>query len=257
MRAFARFRGAALAGMVSLGITSSLVGCAEEDPDAHTNGVGRLSPTAIEAKAREAAKGARSVRLSGKVTSNGRRYRLDMRLKQDGAMGKVTTKDATFSLLRVGDDLYLKADKDFWLDQNDPSDGGTADAEPDRDAVAAAEKLDGKYVKVPADDPAYRQFSGFTTLDVMLDGLLALQGERATGERREVGGVRTIQVTADEGKGGVIDVALVGKPFPLRMQRAGGAGVLHLDDWNKDFTIRAPSKKQTVDYGEEMLPPRE
>ena len=250
MSAFARRRAATLAGVIGLGLTVLLTGCgAEEDPDAHTNGVGKLPATEIEARARKAAKAARSVRLTGEVISKGRRYRLDIRLKQDGAVGEVATKDATFSLLRVDEDLYLKANRDFWLDR-----GSRGDREPSREAVAAAEKLHGKYVKVPADDPAYQQFNGFTTMDVVLDGLLAMQGERKTGDRREVGGVRTIQVTAGDGKGGAIDVALVGTPFPLRMERAGGAGVLHLDDWNKPFTLRAPAKEQTVDYGSQMLP---
>lgn len=255
MSAFARCRRAAVAGVLGLGLTVSLTGCgAEEDPDAHTNGIGRLPAAEIEARALKAAKAARSVRLSGEVISKGRRYRLDIRLNQNGAVGEVSTGEATFSLLRVHDDLYLKANRDFWLDRGDRGAGGKGGRTPSREAIAAADKLDGKYVKVPTDDPAYRQFSGFTTMDVVLDGLLALQGKRETGDRREVGGVRTIQVTAGDGKGGVIDVALDGKPLPLRMQRAGGAGVLHLDDWNKTFTLRAPAKEQTVDYGSAMLP---
>ena len=64
------------------------------------------------------------------------------------------------------------------------------------------------------------------------------------GERRrratatQVGGVRTIRVTAGEGAGGTLDVSLEGTPYPLRFARAGGAGALTLADWDKDFALR-------------------
>ncbi|MBQ0983849.1 hypothetical protein KBZ10_04785 [Streptomyces sp. F63] len=228
-----------------LGLTAALAGCSAEqkDPDAGTNGIGKLSAKKIEKRAVKAADAADAVRLSGNVVSKGRTYELDMRLKEDGGSGRVTTGSSTFELLRVEKDLYLKADAAFWKDQQ---------GEPSKADAEAAGKLDDKYVKVPTTDPAYKQFSGFTDMGVLLDGLLVLHGDRSKGERTEVGGVRAIRVAAGGGAGGTIDVSLEGTPYPLRFQRAGDAGVLRLSDWNKDFGLKVPEKGDIVDYGPEI-----
>ncbi|MGP3926059.1 hypothetical protein [Streptomyces sp. 8N616] len=248
MAAYPRTRNAALVGAVCTALAVGLVGCgAEEDPDAGTNGLGKLSPRKIESRALKAVEGAGAVRLSGSVVTRGRTYTLDMRLKQGkegGGIGQLSTKGKTFEMLRVGDDLYLKADADFWASQ-----GGGKQSKSDAEA---ASKLDDKYVKVPTGDPAYKQLSGFTDMDLLLDGLLDLRGGLGTGERGTVGGVRTIRITGGDGSGGAVDVSLEGTPYPLRLERAGDAGVLELADWNKDFTLKAPSKDHIIDYGRQI-----
>ncbi|MEV6396895.1 hypothetical protein AB0M39_19270 [Streptomyces sp. NPDC051907] len=229
------------------GLTAALTACGGEDPDAGTNGVGKLSAVEIETKARAAADAAVSVRLSGTLVSKGGTYKLNMRLKHDGATGSVTSKDNTFELLRVGKALYLKADAGFWSHVD-----GKGEGEPSKTDAAAADKLDDKYVKVPEGDPSYDQFRGFTDMDVLVEGLLGMQGELSKGDRTQVGGVRTIKVKAGDGAGGVLDVALVGKPYPIQFTRAGGAGVLTLGDWDVDFKLVEPSKGETVDYGRQL-----
>ncbi|WP_251094829.1 hypothetical protein [Streptomyces sp. Caat 7-52] len=225
----------------ALAVTGAMVlsGCGGDDPDAGTNGVGKLPPDKIQAKTRAAADGAAAVRLSGTVVTSGRTYRLDMQLKADGGTGSVTSQGATFKLLRVGEKLYLKADADFW-NHADRSDGATG-------------KLDGKYVKVPQGDPAYKKFSGFTDKDVLLDGLLTLHGALATdGHHADQSGTPTIRITGDEGSGGTLDVSLQGRPYPLRLVRGGDAGTLRFSDWGKDFTVREPAGSDTVDYGRQL-----
>ena len=59
-------------------------------------------------------------------------------------------------------------------------------------------------------------------------------------------------MTAQEGQGGILDVSLEGRPYPLQFERAGGAGVLTLADWGKDFTLKAPAKDESVDYGGQL-----
>lgn len=233
---------------VCVGLTVALAACGGSDPDAGTNGVGKLSASKIEKKARAAAERAGSVKLSGTVVSSGQTYRLSIRLKRDGAMGKVAVNGgSTFWLLRVGKEMFLKADARFWARQEK---GGKRLSESD---VRAAGKLDGKYVKVPSGDPAYKQLSGFADMRVLLEGLLVMNGKRATGDRGEVGGVRTVRVEGGGGSGGTVDVSLLGTPYPLRIKRAGGAGTLELDDWNKEFELAAPSKGQVVDYGRKIV----
>ncbi|MGW1793256.1 hypothetical protein ACWCO0_23735 [Streptomyces tubercidicus] len=232
---------AALVGAACTALAVALTGCGGEgDPDAGTNGMGKLPAAKIEAKARAAAQRAETVRLSGSVVSQGRTYKLDMSLAKDGAKGELTTKAAAFQLLRIGEALYLKADAAFWAGEKSGRSGAPGQA---------AGKLDGKYVKVPAKDPVYQRFSGFTDKETLLAGLLGLHGKLTAGDRGDLGGVRTIRLAAGAGSGGTLDVSLEGTPYPLRLQRAGGAGVVRMADWGKRVDLKAPDKDQVVDYG--------
>jgi len=241
-----RSRRAVLAGAVcALLVTgTALTGCSE-DPNEGTNGVGRLPADQIQNRSQKAAESVAAVRLHGTVVTSGRTYTLDMRLKEEGGVGSVTTEGETFRLLRVDDELYLKAGADFWGQEDGEEDDGEADA-------AAADKLAEKYVKVPQDDPSYKKFIGFTDKNVLLDGLLTLHGELATDGHHEQSGVRTIRVTGDEGSGGTLDVSLEGKPYPVRLVRAGKAGTLTFSSWGADFELKEPSKDETLDYGKQL-----
>ena len=219
-------------------VVTGLTGCGSEDPDAGTNGVGKLSAEQIQRKTLTAAGSADAVHLSGNVVASGRTYQLDMRLKDDGGTGSVTAEGATFKLLRIDEQLFLMADADFWS-------GGDADA-------AAAAKLNGKYVKVPEGDPSYKKFSGFTDMDVLLDGLLTLHGKVETDGRHEQSGTRTVRISGDKGSGGSLDVSLEGTPYPLRLVRGGGAGTLTFSSWGEDFALEEPKKDETVDYGKQL-----
>ncbi|MEV0275406.1 hypothetical protein AB0I22_03340 [Streptomyces sp. NPDC050610] len=238
-----RTRNAVLVGTMCAGLAAALAGCAE-DPDAGTNGVGKLEASAIATKARTAAEGASAVHLTGNLVSRGHTYKLDMRLKKNGGSGKVASEASTFQLLRIGADLYLKADAAFWSHQKDQ--------QGKQSGGSAADKLDAKYVKVPSGDPSYKELSGFTDKAVLLDGVLGLHGKLSRGDHGSVGGVRTIRISGGGGDGGSLDVALKGTPYPLRLQRAGGAGVVQLAEWDKDFALAAPAKDQMVDYGRKI-----
>lgn len=236
-------RTALLGALCALVSGAVLTGCSE-DPDAGTNGVGKLPADQIQRKTRTAADSAAAVRLSGTVVTSGRTYKLDMRLKSNGATGSVTAKDTTFHLLRIDRQLYLKADSGFWAHADGEGDG-KAD-------TAVADKLDGKFVKVPQGDPSYKKFIGFTDKGVLLDGLLTLHGTLETDGHHEQSGTRTIRLTGDNGSGGTLDVSLEGRPYPLRLVRAGGAGTLTFSAWGKDFPLTEPKKGETVDYGRQL-----
>ncbi|MGW1229566.1 hypothetical protein [Streptomyces sp. NPDC001478] len=240
----ARRRTAVLAVLLCAGLGPALTACAGEDPDKGTNGVAKLTGPQIEEKARTAADAADAVRLAGTLVSKGGTYRIDMKLKDKGGAGSVTSKKSTFELLRIGDQLYLKAGAGFW---NHEDDGKTSHA-----GGAAADKLRGKYVKVPEDDPTYEQLRGFTDKKVLLDGMLTLHGTVGKGDRGTVGSVRTIRILGGKGEGGALDVSLEGTPYPLSFARGGGGGVVTLADWGKDFPLAPPAEDDTVDYGRQL-----
>ena len=128
------------------GLTAALTACGGEDPDAGTNGVGKLpAGRRSRRKARTAADAADAVRLSGTLVSKGGTYKLDMRLKDDGGTGLASPRRAApSSCCGSARQLYLKADAGFWSHE-DGKGGATA-----RRTRPAADKLDDKYVKVPA-----------------------------------------------------------------------------------------------------------
>ncbi|MEV6165296.1 hypothetical protein AB0L71_25900 [Streptomyces sp. NPDC052052] len=241
----ARSRRTALAVVLCAGLATALTACGSEDPDKGTNGVGKLTATQIEKKAQTAADSADAVRLAGTLVSKGGTYTLNMRLRDTGGRGSVVSKDSTFELLRIGDELYLKADAGFWSHAEESDTGSEA-------GEAAADKLRNKYVKVPEGDPAYQQLRGFTDKEVLLDGLLTLHGTLTKGGREKVDTTRTVQITGGEGEGGTLDVSLEGTPYPLRFARGGGGGTVTLSDWGHDFALEAPAKTDTVDYGKQL-----
>ncbi|MFD7748737.1 hypothetical protein ACFV2V_24960 [Streptomyces sp. NPDC059698] len=239
-------RRTALALVLCGGLTAALAACGtEEDPDKGTNGVAKLSAAEIDEKARAAADAASAVRLSGTLVSKGGAYRLDMKLNAQGGMGSVSSKKQSFALLRIDDELFLKAPAEFWSHEDGGDEGGPAD-------VAAADKLGGKYVKVPEDDPSYQRLRGFTDKKVLLDGLLALHGKVNKGDRGTVAGHRTIQLLGGKGEGGAFDVSLEDRPYPVRVARGGGGGTVSLADWGEAFPLEAPEESDTVDYGGQL-----
>ncbi|MFJ4963651.1 hypothetical protein EES43_19630 [Streptomyces sp. ADI96-02] len=239
-------RRTALALVLCGGLTAALTACAGEDLDKGTNGVAKLSAEQIDQKARAAADGADAVRLAGTLVSKGGTYLLNMRLNAKGGVGSVSSKKRSFALLRIGDELYLKADAEFWSHEEGGEAGtGPADEE-------AADKLGGKYVKVPEGDPSYGQLRGFTDKKVLLDGLLALHGTVNKGSRATVAGHRTIQILGGKGEGGALDVSLEDKPYPMRVARGGGGGTVSLADWGRAFDLEPPAEDDTVDYGGQL-----
>ncbi|MFH8519278.1 hypothetical protein ACH4CE_30165 [Streptomyces gelaticus] len=237
-------RRTALAALLCAGLAAALTACGE-DPDEGTNGVGKLTAAEIEKKAQRAADAADAVRLAGTLVGKGGTYKLNMQLKEQGGTGSVVSKDSTFELLRIGDELYLKADSGFWSHDEKPGADSAAGG-------AAADKLQNKYVKVPQDDPTYKQLRGFTDKKTLLDGMLTLHGTLGKGDRKTVGGTPTVQITGGRGEGGTLDVSLKGKAYPLRFARGGGGGTVILSDWGKDFALEAPTRGDTVDYGKQL-----
>ncbi|SDK92804.1 hypothetical protein [Streptomyces indicus] len=236
----ARARRTAVAGALSMGLfagTAGLVGCSAEDPDAGTNGMGKLSAEKIHSQSRAAADSVASVTVNADLVVKGQPYKIDMKLNSDGGTGEITDDGVSFRLLRVGDDVYMQADAALLEEGDKPS---------------KASKLSQKYVKVPEDDPKYKQLRTYTDKGKLLDLLLDLPGKLSKGDRSEIGSVRTIQLASNNGEGGTIDVALEGEPYPLRLVRAGDAGTLRLSDWGRSVSIEAPAKDEIVDFGSQL-----
>ncbi|UGQ09489.1 hypothetical protein LO772_21390 [Yinghuangia sp. ASG 101] len=210
--------------------------CSSDEPKGFAS-----EPTAtILEQSRAAAKSATAVHIAGTWISQRVEYQIDMRIKNDGAAGEITTADTKIGLLRVGEDLFVRGDATLYQ----PRDGRQ-----DPDAAASAEVLHDKYVKVPPDDPAYARFGGFTRLHPLLDDMFLLSGEIKKDGRKDVRGVETILLSADKGGGGEMYVSLGDKPFPMRYSPGTNSGRLDLYEYDQDFPVAMPGADQLVDYG--------
>ncbi|NUR60390.1 MAG: hypothetical protein HOV87_17280 [Catenulispora sp.] len=110
--------------------TATLGGCGSTGK----NGVATKSTGAIVATAEEAVVAAGSVHIQGQFTSGGQHVGLDVQLVKDkGATGKVTIDNEVIELLRIGPDVYVKGDEQFYRSvvgrfgdgSGDPSGGAT------------------------------------------------------------------------------------------------------------------------------------
>ena len=110
--------------------TAALGGCGSTGK----NGVATKSTGTIVATAEEAVVNADSVHIQGQFTSGGQHVGLDVRLVKDkGATGRVTIDDEVIELLRIGPDVYVKGDEQFYRSvvgrfgdgSGDPSGGAT------------------------------------------------------------------------------------------------------------------------------------
>jgi hypothetical protein len=202
------------------------------------NGVEELSATGIVAKAKNAAEQASAVRIKGDVTENGERVRFDMRLLADrGGTGTLTVEDGSVQITRIGGQAYMKGGAAFW----------TAAA-----GSGAAELLAGRYLKMPASEPNMAALISFTDIDDLMTNLF--KDARAEllrkGRQKRTDGRRVITVIMTGSDGGVLYVALNGKPYPLRIDSlpdAQDGGTVEFLDYDKPFPLRAPPASQTID----------
>jgi hypothetical protein len=207
-------------------------------PALEPNGVEKLSAAAIVTKAKKAARRAAAVHIKGDTTDNGGRIRFDMHLLADkGGTGTLTVQGGTVQIIRAGRQVYMRGSKAFW----------TAAAGP-----GVAELVAGRYLKMPASDKSMAGLIAFTDLDQFMTELLKQMHPAAMhkGAQKDAAGRRAITVTEPGADGGILYVALDGKPYPLRMESLPGSkdeGKVEFLDYDKPFTLRTPPASQTID----------
>jgi hypothetical protein len=195
--------------------------------------------TIIE-QAKQTAKAAVAVHVTGTWVTQQTEYQIDIRIKTEGATGEIVTAGSKIELLRVGPDLFVRGDETLYQ----PRDGRQ-----DPDAADSAKVLRDKFVKVPPDDPAFARLSGFTQLHPLLDELFRLNGKVKKDGRKNVRGIETLALAANKGRGGELYVSLAGKPYPMRYSPGPNAGRLDLYEYDLDFPVELPSGDKVVDYG--------
>ncbi len=205
---------------------AALAGCG--DSSSSGNGVSSKTPTEIVSAAKTAADSASSVHVTGSIVNAGSTIALDMELlKGTGGRGKLSQDGLSFELVEVGGSVYIKGSPAFYRHFA----GG-----------AAAQLLQGKWLKAPADSGSFATLGSLTDLRKLLDSTLASHGSLSKGATTKIEGQEAVGVK-DLSRGGTLYVATTGKPYPLRIAKSGsGGGAVTFSDWNAPVTVTAPAK---------------
>jgi hypothetical protein len=208
-----------------LAVAVVIVGCGGGSSSG--NGVADKPSAQILAATKQAADSAESVHGSGSLVSGGTPITLDMNLiAGKGGRGKLAQSGLTFELVEVANTVYIKGSSAFYKHI-----GGTA----------AAQLLQGKWLKAAANSSGFASIGQLTDLRQLVDQTLADHGTLTKSGTTTIAGQKVVGVT-DKGKGGTLYVAATGRPYPVQISRnGGGTGKITFDRWNEPVTLVAPA----------------
>ncbi len=195
------------------------------------NGVESKTPAQILAATKQAASEATSVHIVGSITTGGKPITLDLELLAGkGGKGKIGQEGYSIDLIQTGSSVYINGDAAFYRHV-----GG----------AAAAQLLEGRWLKAPANSGELASLASLTNLSKLIDSALANHGTLAKGSKMTIGGQAAVGVN-DTTKGGTLFVATTGKAYPLEISKGGSeAGKVLFEAWNAPVTISAP--KNAID----------
>ncbi len=207
-------------------IAVAIAGCGGSSSSSG-NGVADKTPDEILAATKTASDKATSVHVSGSIVSEKSPITLDMNLLAGkGGRGKLSESGLPFELIQVGGSVYIKGSAAFYKHI-----GGTA----------AAQLLQGKWLKAPSSDANFASLSQLTDLRQLVDQTLTSHGSLKKTATTTINGQKVIGVT-DTTKGGTLYIATTGKPYPIEISKGGsGGGKITFDRWNSTVTLAAPA----------------
>jgi hypothetical protein len=191
------------------------------------NGIASKKPTEILALSKQAADSAKSVHVTGSIVSNGSPLTLDLSLLAGkGAHGTLSEGGSSFELIEVGGTVYLRGSESFYRRI-----GG----------AAAAQLLNGKWLKAPTSTPDFASLGSLTDMRQLIDSTLADHGTLAKRATTSVAGQRVVGLN-DTSKGGTLYVAATGKPYPVQIARTGAnGGRVTFGRWNAPVSLMPPA----------------
>jgi len=224
--------------IAALGAASLIAGCATQSgggagtptasPTPADNGVAALSANEILQKATTALKDQESIHMKGAGKEDGEAVEIDLKIKGDDVAGTVAAQGLTLEIVRVGADAYLKADK-LWetLLAANPT---------------ALNLLKGKFLKFPATDPRFKEFTNFSNPEEILKP----EGTVTKGATKTVNGKPAIGLTDDAKEKSTVWISTVGDPVPLRIEEDGTGNAVDFT-YDEAITITAPATTEVID----------
>jgi hypothetical protein len=191
------------------------------------NGVESKSAAQILEASKAAAAKATSVHIEGTIASSGKPITLNMDLLAGkGGKGTISQEGFKIQLIQVSGAVYINGTAAFYKHV-----GG----------AAAAQLLQGKWLKAPADSGELASLAELTNLGKLIETALSGHSALAKGATTTVAGKKAIGLR-DTAKGGTLYVATSGNPYPLEIVKSGKeSGKVVLDRWNQPVTLAAPA----------------
>lgn len=193
-----------------------------------SNGIASKPPDQIANAAFAAVQNVKSVHMAGTVLNQGTTMAVDLHLASGvGAKGDVSVGGLRLHIIDVGQSVYISAGPAFWQHF-----GG----------AAAANLLQGRWLKAPASNPSFGSFSSLTDLHRLFAALQSSHGALVKGKTRTINGQQSIGLT-DTSKGGTLYVATTGQPYPLELDNSAGGsgGRITFDRYNEQVSITPPA----------------
>lgn len=211
--------------LVLVVLLALLSGCGSSSSSG--NGAASKSPAAIVAEAKAAAAGAASAHVAGAIVDEGKPIALDMELVSGkGGKGRITLEGLSIDLIQVGPSVYINGSKAFYSHVA---------------GAAAAQLLQGKWLKAPASGKNFSSLASLTNLGKLIDTTLASHGKLVRAGTKTVNGQKVVGVT-DATKGGTLYVATTGTAYPIEIVKSGvSGGKITFDRWNQAVTLTAPA----------------
>jgi len=208
-----------------------------------------LSADRIADRAVTATQSATSLRMTGRVSSEGQPLDVDFSVNDKSeCTGVIKLKGGAAELRRTGDITYMKGDEAFWRASM------SSQRMPPGQIEATVELLKGRWLKIPEGQPGTEGLSGVCDLKSLLADLGKNKEERTglvRGPDGEVKGtpVATLVKRKAGGETTTVSVSERGKPYILKMVKTGGdePGSVVLSDYDKPVKVVVPPADETVD----------
>ena len=214
-------------------LLTAAIGCGSSSggsssPAAATdNGESAKAPDQILSDVNDAVRGAKSVHMSGAVNSDSSDIGFDVMLSSDAAKGTLTLSGNDIKLVRVGDAAYFSGSPEFYKTLG----GGDA----------AANLLQGRWIKIPSTDSRFASFEQFTDKGKLFSSMLQAEGTVTKSGVRTYNGQKVV-VLRDSDGGGHLYIAASGKPYPVAIVSTGDKhGTITFTGWDEPVDVSAPA----------------
>ena len=205
-------------------LVAALSGCGSS---VSGNGVAAKSPEQILATTKAVADVASTVHVAGSISSDGTPISFNMYLRAGrGGRGQLAEDGLSFEVIQIARLVYIKGSPAFYKHI-----GG----------AAAAQVLQGKWLKAPSASAEFASLASLTDLRELVDTTLANHDTLIKGAVTTVNGQKAVGVS-DTSKGGTIYIATSGPPYPLEVTKTGASGgTITFDHWNVPVTLTPPA----------------
>ncbi|MFF0472671.1 hypothetical protein [Streptomyces sp. NPDC004284] len=208
-----------------------------------------LTADEIGDRAVTATQSAKSLRMTGKVVSEGQPLGIDFAVNDnDECTGLIKIKGGAAELRRVDHITYLKGDEAFWRASM------TSQGMPEPQITVTIELIKGRWLKIAPGQAGSQDLGGVCDLKSLLSDLGKDKEQRRGLTRGPDGKVGTTPVATlvkkkPDGETATVSVSEQGKPYILKMVKTGGdePGAIVLSDYDKPVDVKVPPADETVD----------